>query len=332
MKECIFPLEYHSFFQINEKLRQVVIVRPRNVFFAIIIVLLWASTTVIGRFLVGVTPTISAMQLAWYRYVTGFLTLFLLYRVFKPSKMDFFSSDSSLESKSSFQHYLITGIALGIFPLFLFESVRHTSATAASFLLNSNTVFIAPLSVIFLKERLSRTQLIGISIATIGMFILLIGIDPLENWLTSESFLGNMLAISAGISWALYTIMSKKWFHSEHPLMATLIQLGIASIFLFGTVTFFEKIMIITDTITWLLIFIIGPGATGIGFWLYFTILDEETATTAGSIQYLVPIFSLIYEWVFLNTLISLTALMGGFLTLIGLLLADYWNDQGMNS
>ncbi len=307
--------------------------RLRNALFALIIVLLWASTTVIGRFLVGIEPTISAVQLAFYRYVTGFLTLVVIYQVTKPVIMR--QASNVLEnpkrtiviSSSEWASYLLTGITLGLFPLLLFESVKYTSATAASFLLNANTIFIAPLSVAFLKDRLPKMQAIGILIATTGILVLLVGIDPITNWLTSETFLGNMLALAAGMTWAGYTVMSKKLFSDHSPLRTTVIQLGVASIFLFFVVILAEHSLLILSIDTWLLIFIIGPGATGLGFWLYFMILDEETATTTGSIQYLVPIFSLFYEWIFLDTLISLVAIVGGLLTLVGLGIADYWKE-----
>ncbi len=295
-----------------------------------IIVSLWASTTVIGRFLVGIEPRMSALQLASYRYVTGFLTLALIYQM--SGAMTSSSETSTLEVAEGMKEerrplylpYLITGLILGVFPLLLFESVKYTSASAASFLLNSNTIFIAPLSAFILKDQLPRMQIGGILVATIGVLVLLVGIDPITNWLTSKTFLGNILALLAGMTWAIYTVMSKKWFASVAPLKATIIQLGIGSSFLLLVLLSIERPLLMMNLDVWLMILIIGPGATGLGFWLYFMILDEETATTAGSIQYLVPIFSLVYEWIFLGTLISLVAIIGGLLTLVGLVVADY--------
>ena len=62
---------------------------------------------------------------------------------------------------------------------------------------------------------------------------------------------------------------------------------------------------------------IIGVGAAAIAFTLYLQLVQKYGAVQAANIQFLIPLFSLFFAWIFLGEF-SLLALFGGVLCAIG--------------
>jgi drug/metabolite transporter (DMT)-like permease len=84
-------------------------------------------------------------------------------------------------------------------------SIHLTTIAASVTLVNLQPAFIVAISAIFLREFPVRRQLIGIAIALAGAFIIAMpDFGKIETATRSTAALGNMLAVSAAITAAIY--------------------------------------------------------------------------------------------------------------------------------
>lgn len=88
-------------------------------------------------------------------------------------------------------------------------SIRLTTIAASVTLVNTQPVFVAALSAVALKESPARKQMAGIAIAIIGA-IVIAAPDFMSGQRASDPLLGNLLAVSAAITAAIYYTIGRR--------------------------------------------------------------------------------------------------------------------------
>jgi drug/metabolite transporter (DMT)-like permease len=91
--------------------------------------------------------------------------------------------------------------------LFQYFSLGLTVATKAALITNLSLIMVAPMSYYFLKERFTPLKLGALVMTIPGIILLTTGGDLAS--LKGSEFLGDMLSLAAGFSWAFYIIISK---------------------------------------------------------------------------------------------------------------------------
>ncbi len=290
--------------------------------YGVFVVLLWASTTVIGRFLVAIDESIHPMQIAFLRYFFGGVGLYLISALNGKHKLE------TVRDYPQKERLIIIGLVASLFPVLLFYGVMYTSAIASGVLLNGNTVFIVAFSFLFLGERLTKMGWAGVITATSGMVLVIIwssGTVSLSVF-GQEYFLGNTLSLLAGLDWAVFTVLLKAWFSNTDPLETMTFSI------VFGFLVLLPiTVMIAGFSIKWtfdliVLLVIIGFGATSLGFFFYLLILSEETAIVTGAIQLAVPVVATILSIIFLGEGMNVFLFLGLVMVLVGL----YWTNNGV--
>lgn len=100
----------------------------------------------------------------------------------------------------------ISAVFLSIHFWLWITSLERTTVASSVVLVTSNPAFIAILSYILWKERLSRMTIVGIIIAFLGMVLLnKEGLD-----LSQEVFSGNIMALLAGFAAGIYIIIGRQ--------------------------------------------------------------------------------------------------------------------------
>lgn len=270
------------------------------------VILGWALTPVIGEYLVDRTGQLTPLQLSFFRYFFASLVLFILLlfntkNVFKKILESF---------RNKWKIYLLASAICAGMPVLLFFSVKWTSASSASFLLNSNIILIPIFAFLFIREKISKWQAIGIIISFLGLFLVIFDKDLLTLFQLSKlNMLGNLLAFSSGIFWALYTIILKKYFSDENPLLVTFLNLFIGSIFLAGFAFSIDLDYLQVNLSGWFLILLIAIVSTSLAYTFWLTLLKGISSTKTGIIQAFVPIVSVILAIIFLDE--SITYIFG---------------------
>ncbi|MFX0066407.1 MAG: DMT family transporter, partial [Candidatus Hermodarchaeota archaeon] len=197
----------------------------------------------------------------------------------------------------------------------------------SSVLLNFNPILIylfAPL--LFMDEKYTKRKTIGVVISSIGIgVVFLASLETASDLSLTNFIVGNGLGFLSGVAWAGYSLSLKRLFHENDVQEITALNLLVASIILMAisiVVEDFPSIESYSLMSVWGLI-VIGVGAAGVAFTLYLILVQKYGAIHAGNIQFLIPLVSILFAWIFLAEF-SRFALIGGILCAFGVVLVSF--------
>lgn len=204
-------------------------------------------------------------------------------------------------------HFLIQAIGL-----------QFTSATNTAWLVATIPVFIAILSAIFLKERLSSLKIGGIALATLGV-ILLVSEGKLSSlgWLNSA---GDWIILSSSVTWGTYTIMTRNITRTNNPLAVSLAILIVPTLLLNAYSAYTTPISKILDLPINIMIALafLGVFCLGLAHWFWLEGLSRKGATEVGVYIYIEPIVTTIAAIPLLNEQLTLFTILGAILIIGG--------------
>ena len=218
-------------------------------------------------------------------------------------------------------------IAVGVFSItlniaFFFEGIKKTSAINASTL----TLTIPILSVLlgwwFLKEKVYLINLMGIGLGFLGA-LTIVGIPQIFTGnFSPQVFLGNLLLISASISWVVGAIISKQILNKYSSLIVTAVG------FLVGTTTMFiPALMEYVKNPSWpnqiTILGLLGLAYMTLlssisAYFLFEWGLSKTSVTMADLFQYIEPFVATILAVMILGERISSSFLIGAVLIGVG--------------
>jgi drug/metabolite transporter (DMT)-like permease len=217
--------------------------------------------------------------------------------------------------KSSWKYLILIGIIGGGLAFWLFfTGLKITTAGRAAFLQKTLPIYAIILAFIFLKEKITKKQLIAILIMIIGLFLI-------ESTNISYEFrIGNMLVLGATILWAVENTISKKVMNEkENNWVVTFSRMFFGSLLLFSIILISGKTSLILNLNSEQIIYIIISGS--LLFLYVFTWywgLKYINLSKASTILLIAPIISLVLGVVWLNEQIFVLQIIGSLLILIG--------------
>ncbi len=185
------------------------------------------------------------------------------------------------------------------------------SAGLAGLLISFGPIFIALLSAIFLKEKISGLLILALALALAGTFTLSIGAG-----FTFQQITGPIAMIIAAFMYSVYSVGSKPLV-KEYGALPTAVWLAvIGTVFtlpLFSS-NFVEQILTLS-TIGWLSVIYLAILSTVIANMILYTLIGERAVSRLSVQLYLVPLVSLIGGIVLLGESLSVLTVIGaGFL------------------
>ncbi len=225
--------------------------------------------------------------------------------------------------KKSLPLLAISGLALGLNWLFLFESYKYTTVSIATLSYYCAPIIVMLISPIILKEKLTITKIIGIVFAMIGM-ILISG----TSFGGENPFKGLIYGLLAAVFYSSLMILNKL-IKGLSSLELTIIQLFFAGIVMFIYVLFTHKGDIIIPSgkplIILLLICIVH---TGIACYLYFSSMQELPGQTVAMFSYIDPVSALILSGIFLGERLSSIQWLGAIFILGGAAFGELYRKK----
>ena len=218
--------------------------------------------------------------------------------------------------------YVLPGLLLALLFsaefLLVAEALRFTSAAHTVVLLYTAPIFVAlGLHWIIPSERLSLLQWGGILLAFVGIIISFAGRD--QSSLSSQSLKGDVMALLAGVMWALTTISLRLTKLSEAPPTQTLFyQLVGGFIFLFPLAFLMGQAEIHWTTIAISSLIFHTLIMSLLSLLLWFWLLQHYLANQLGVFSFLTPVFGMIFGVIFLHERIEINFLLGTALVMIG--------------
>lgn len=290
-------------------------------YFATVVIVGWALTPPIGEFLIAVNKELHPLQLSFLRYLLAFLGLLTILLI--KNRKAIVSTVRALKKK--WKYYIFTAMTSALMPVFLFFAVRWTSASAASFLLNANIVYIPLFAFLLMRDRVKKIQMVGIFVTLVGLFILIFEKELIShNFTLSElSIIGNILALLSGVAWGLYTVSLKKFFGDEDPMAVTALNLFFGAILLFIAVAVFEGFHTNLSLLGGGLVVVIAVVSTSLAYTYWLELLGVLSATKTGILQAFVPVLSTIIAVIWLKETMSYLFFIGTPLIILGTLLVE---------
>jgi O-acetylserine/cysteine efflux transporter len=219
--------------------------------------------------------------------------------------------------------YALT-ISFGQFA-FLFSAIKFgMPAGLASLVLQAQAFFTIILGAFAFRERLQTKQIAGITLAVIGVLILIEGSLGGEH----VALLGFMLTLAAAFSWACGNIFNKKIMQlaSRPPIMSLVvwsalipvIPFFVASLLMDGPAVMLQSLVTI-DFVTVASLVYLAFVATIIGYGIWGSLLGRYETWRVAPLSLLVPVVGIASAALLLDETLSATQLVGAALIMAGL-------------
>jgi len=284
----------------------------KKIFLPLLTSLTFAGSFVAGKYAIY---DLQPLTITLIRYL---IALFFL------ASLLFHYGASSLKVAS---HDLLRLFLLGLFGVvgyhfFFFSSLGLTAVANTAVINAMSPVITGLLASIFIRERLSSVNYAGVTIALVGVIILLTD-GKLKNIVGLNFNRGDMLMLCAVVSWAIYALLIKVLMKKYSGFTVTFYVALFGVIILAIICPIFEgpdfNIRGMT-TATILSIFYMGIVASGIGYFLYNLSVHKIGPTRTSSVVYsLVPVFVAILALLFFKESVSAIILLSIILIIIGL-------------
>lgn len=215
---------------------------------------------------------------------------------------------------------LLSGAAIGVNWILLFEAYRYTTVATATVCYYLAPVFLLLASPI-IGEKLTARKLICIAIALVGM-VFVSGV--MEGGLPPVSeLMGVLCGIGAAAFYATVMVLNKKL----SPIPAydkTVLQLGAAAVVVLPYMLLTGGADISAMTATgWVLLAVVGVIHTGLAYTMYFGAMGKLPATTVAVFSYLDPVIAVVLSALVLREKITLWGILGSVLILASALYSE---------
>ena len=245
-----------------------------------------ATNIIVARGGVEYVPPIS---LAFWRWFTVFIILFPFFynEIFKNKKYI---------NKEFWKLFFLGSMGCGVCGAFPFIAGMTTTMANMGIIYTSSPIFIIILSVMFFKDKINFSRIVGLLLCLIGV-LAIISKGKLELLVNFRFTSGDLWMVGAAIGLAIYSIYLLNW-KSNFSLMArfTLIAFfGALSLFPFYILEeiFYFSTVFNNNFFFWIIFAALSPGI--IAFTLYTRVQKYVGASLAGFTLYIFSIYSALY-------------------------------------
>jgi drug/metabolite transporter (DMT)-like permease len=288
--------------------------QTKGVLFALTATLLWSVNFVIAS---GIKGHIPPLGLAFWRWTTACVAL-------AP-----FALRSTLKNKTILlqnKGYLIITAILGvtIFNTLIYFAGKTTSAINLSLIAISIPIFIVAISRIVFKEKVSAIKMVGIATIITGVLVLITK-GSIQSLLEINFTIGDLLMLLACFFFACYTILVRLK-PKEIPSKVFLFTIFIIGTILLLPFYIWEHLyynQVTFDSTTIYATSYVGICASLISYYLWNEAICLIGTSKTALIYYLIPVFSGILAYFFLNQAIILTQIISMGIIITGLLLTN---------
>lgn len=212
------------------------------------------------------------------------------------------------------------GLAMAAYQVCYFRAVTLVGVAAAALLaICSAPLLIAVLAAGLLGERLSPLVRLSLGMAVAGTALLVVGPRGLDQ-VTGHFGLGALLALGAGVSYAVYAVAAKGLLARVTPLAVAAITFALAAVFL-APALLAEEAPARALAAGWPLFLYLGVGPTAVAYALFTAGLTRVPATAAGIVSLLEPLTATTLGLVVFGERLGAVGAAGALLLLLALAL-----------
>lgn len=220
----------------------------------------------------------------------------------------------------------VGAVMLGMYSSIFQNALQFVDAGRATILGYTTAIFVTPLAILFLGERLSRNKAVGLAAALAGLLILF---SPAEmDWSDPGVVLGNGMLVLCVMLWAAVILHLRVHRQVSDTLSLVPWYLLVAGLVAMISALIFEGPPDFeVSTTGWVLFLYTGIVCTGIGNWGVTTAIMNLPATTSSVCLLGVPVFATIVSVSFMDEPLTLPLLAGLCLIIGGIAVVSLSRD-----
>lgn len=278
----------------------------RGVLYLITCNLLWATNNIAGRWL---SPYLDPFTITAIRWV---LATPLYPLILGPGILRSFTSYMGLRS------FILGILGFTLFNFTLYWSLSQAPAYLVGFAYGFTPIIMISLSFILGESRISRFQVVGALLSTLGVSILFTWRGLIFEDLGSiTGVLGGLLA---GFIWSLYTVLQSKFYpNSDRASLtyASLVQsLPVTLVISYPWLSNARQVTLSYDIVLVLIWIALMPGA--LAYYLWNKAIALLGSSTAAPYSNLLPVFIAILGYAILGEILTPGDIIGGTLVVLG--------------
>ena len=246
--------------------------------------------------------SVSSGELALYRAILGaaLIGLYLLIKRENPF---------SAKLRREILLLLLSGGAMGINWILLFEAYRFTTVSTATLCYYFAPVIVTILSPVLFREALTPRQILCFLMATLGL-VLITGVEG------RGSLTGILFGLGAAVFYAAVILLNKYIRHTA-GIQRTFLQFLAAIVILIPYVAVTGGVTLSRLNATgWVCLLVVGLFHTGITYCLYFSSLKAIPGQSAAILSYIDPLVAVLVSVTVLKEPLSWQQALGGALIL----------------
>lgn len=213
--------------------------------------------------------------------------------------------------------YLLLGtVGITGFNLLFFYALQSTSANNAALIMTINPLLTALLAAAFLGEKPTNRHLLALPVALFGVLVVISHGEPARLAALSFSH-GDLLALAATLSWALYNVLIRRYMPQAAPVANTSWIMAAGAALLLAVALGSNSHVHALDIKASAAMAVMVIGGTVLAYLFWGIGIARLGAARASIFLNLVPVFAMLIG-AFLGTLPSAAQLAGGLLVLGG--------------
>jgi RarD protein len=245
---------------------------------------------------------LNSTEIVMERAVIGVLTILVIQLLTK-------QVTSFRKIKGDLPWLLLSGVALGLGWVLLFEAYRFTTVTVATLAYYFAPTLITVGSAVLLREKMNHRQIGCFIMATVGL-VLIIDLRGLTDGGVSGK--GIVLALLSAVSYAAVVLTNKK-LHTAAGLDRTLVQMGAAALVMLPYVLLTCGVQAFSmGTTGWVALLFLGIFYSGVCYAIYFTTIAHLPGREVALLSYADPLVAVLCSVLILREGITIMQIIGG--------------------
>ncbi len=277
-------------------------------FMALVCVLIWGSTFVVTKDLMGI---LLPLQLILLRYALAYAALWLIH-----PKWYF-------KWREEWRFLVMALFANTLYSWAENTALSLTQASNVSILVSTSPLVTALILAVFCKEKLGHRQLTGFTVAFLGVILVVFN----GAFALHLKPVGDMLALTAAVLWAAYGMLLRRWSDEYNSLLIT------RKLLFYGLLTVAPMVLISGEPINFAAVLTFSNIAkiaylslmgSALGYILWNNAVSRIGVLSANMYIYMIPLVTLIVSAVFLNEKLTLMGFAGIIMVISGMVFASW--------
>lgn len=281
---------------------------------AILVGVIGGTTGALIKVAVGELPPLLVIVIRFF--ICILLLLPIIFKKIKLPKKDLFP-------------VLAGGILFAINIVFFTIGIQYTSIIMSQLIYVPSALIVAVMGYIFLKEKIHKNQMIGLTLTLIGLAILFQGSFAKNDSVSFGTPLGNILIITGLFCWAGYILFSRRASKNYSPLEIAYFNIVITFVFSLVLIPL-DKLLFANHPVNFSIKSILALAAVGVTTCLFMVLhqrlIQKTSAFISSFITYINPIWASILGTFFFGEKLRPALILGSVIIFLGVFIATSYD------